>query len=133
MKIIKTETTVYEAFDGKTFDKEWECQSYEAANLEKYTRKKLKNFDIYFPLDEYGCTFTAFKVSSEDDYKLLMNYLEADHADIYNAEDGYLGEGFYVVVFPGADWCELHKLDDIIADWNKTLVYIINTISTMEV
>lgn len=113
MKITKKETEIYIAFDGKEFVNESDCKNYEEKNIENFVTKKLLNFDVIPPTNELDYTYTAFKVTSKEDFDLLYNYVTCKYKDIYGIED-YSGNGFYLVTFPDSDWVEINLLEEIL-------------------
>lgn len=118
MKEIKKETIIYQALDGKEFVDKNECAKYEA---DIYADINLKYFDLNIPYCDEGIyNFTAYKVNSENEFNMLMEFLKYHHTDIYGIEE-YSGDGWYLAEKSENDWAELFLLSNVVKDFTDML------------
>lgn len=118
MKEIKKETTIYQALDGKEFIDKNECKKYEA---EIFQDINLKYFDIDIPYwDEGICSFTAYKVNSENEFNMFMSYLKYNYGNIYGIEE-YAGNGWYLTEKSENHWVEVFLLSKVVKDFTEML------------
>lgn len=119
MKEIKKETIIYQALDGKEFINKVDCANYEA---EKYKDINIQHFDFNVPYGDDGLFFwTAYKVSSENEFDMLMTYLAYHYEDLYGIER-YEGACWYAVQFQdGGAWTDVKILSQVVKDFTNML------------
>lgn len=118
MKTLIKETVIYQALDGKEFVDKNECAKHEA---DIYADINLIYFDLDIPYCDEGIySFTAYKVNSENEFNMLMEFLKYHHTDIYGIEE-YAGDGWYLVEKSENDWAELFLLSNVVKDFTEML------------
>ena len=125
MKTIKKSCTVYQAFDGSEFTNRDECMDYEYEKA-KAVKVNLKNFEIYFPMQDSFTNCRAYLVRSENEFNMLTVYIQNEYPDFDDGYADYEGDGWYVVQCAESGYADLYKLSTIIKDWNDTLNLIVD-------
>lgn len=120
MKEIEKTCVMYQAFDGKEFTTQNECESYEesvASNI----KVNLQNFDIEFPMQDTWSSCRAYKVNSENEFNMLKTYILYNYPDTEEDYLDYEGNGWYVIQSGDSSYADLYKLSDIVNGWANTL------------
>lgn len=117
---IEKTCTVYQAFDGKEFNTEGECENYER-ELALKNVLNLKHFDIHFPMQDDYASCVAYRINSANEFKMFQTYV----LDMYYEMDPdycvYEGNGWYVLQGGDNAWANVEKLSNLMCSWNRTM------------
>ena len=120
MKTIIKTCEAYQAFDGKEFATQNECENYEES-VAKNVKVNLQNFEIEFPMQDIWTTCRAYKVNSENEFNMLKAYILYTYMDTEEDYLNYDGNGWYVIQSGDGSRADLYKLSDIVNGWSNTL------------
>lgn len=120
MKEIEKTCVMYQAFDGREFTTQNECESYEES-VSRNIRVNLQNFEIEFPMQDTWSSCRAYKVNSENEFNMLKAYIMYNYPSTEEDYLDYEGNGWYVIQSGDADYADLYKLSNIINSWANTL------------
>lgn len=111
-KLVEQTTVRFIACDGKEFDNEKECVSYERRlDKEKLEKeyKKLHPVSLSLPLIDYAgtCYADLITVNSEEDFDTIVDYYQSlsSYMDTYGLEDDRPTEyPKQMIIVSGEDW-----------------------------
>lgn len=131
MKEIEKVCVVYQAFDGKEFRTEKECEIYEREQARK-NALNLKYFDIEFPMQDSYTSCRAYKINSENEFKMFQAYILDEYYEMSSEYCEYNGNGWYVVQGGDSGYADVYMLSDIIRGWNMTMGTIAKNVMDFE-
>lgn len=112
--------TKYEAYDGTIFEHDIDCKLYEKT-LRGNHCVNLRNFEITFPMQDQITNCRAYLIHSENEFKMLSDYIYDEFSEPSDCCNDYDGNGWYVLQYDDCGYAWITKLSNIVHDWSLVL------------